>query len=166
MDDTVRPPRGYPGCLRSQLLKLFEVLQKLVVKTAFLDVVLEKGRVCELRTPIVHDLVEYLIDQRKLFLDIIFCDFSIEVGLAYEDQRVKKLYGHSAVDVGFGSGQEYEILVGDCNVRYTIEQEDGIVPVLFGGDHLRAVVLYFGPSDIVLEAPVDQYLALDVNKDD
>ena len=53
-----------------------------------MDIVFEEGGVGELRAAIVHHLVQNLVDEAKLFLDIVFCDLAIEVGLADENELI------------------------------------------------------------------------------
>ena len=129
------------------------------------DVVFEESGVCKLRTPVVHDLIEDLVDETELFFDIVLGDLSLTVRLADEDQRVEELDGHGGVDVGLGGGQEDEVLVGDSDVGDPVEVEDGSVPVLLCGHDLRAVVQDLSTGDVVLEGPVDEDFPLDIDED-
>ena len=151
--------------LAGQLPELVQIFQKRIIKSSLLDVIFEKSRISELGTAVIHDFIKNLIDERELFFDIILSNISIKIGLANKDEMVEKLNGHGAVDIGFGGGKEDEILVRDTHVRDAIHEKNGIVTVLFGGDDLWAVVGNLGTGDVVLEATVDEDLALDVDKD-
>lgn len=85
MDDTLRPPGGHSCRLGGELLQLFQILQQLIVETTLNDVVFEEGGVCKLWTPVVHDLIEDLVDETELFFDIVLGDLSLAVRLADED---------------------------------------------------------------------------------
>lgn len=116
MDDSLRPPTGDSRGLRGQLLQFLQILQQLIIEPSLLDVILKQGGIRELRASIIHDLIEYLIDETKLLLDIVLGDLAIAVGLADEDELIEELDGHCSVDVGLGSGQEDEILVWNRDV--------------------------------------------------
>lgn len=79
---------------------------------------------------------------------------------------IKELDGHCTIYVGLCGGKENNVLVGDTDVGNSIHEEDGVVPIFFGGDDLRAVVLDFRTKNVVLESSIDEYLALDVDEDD
>ena len=115
-----------------------------------------------MRTPIIHNLIQYLVDEAELLLHVVFGDLAIAICLTDEDELIQKLDGHGSVKVGLGGGQEDEVLIGDGDVADPIEQQDGVITVFLGGDHLRAVVLDFGTSDVVLEGTVDEDLPFDV----
>lgn len=118
-----------------------------------------------MRTSVIHDLIENFVDETELFFDIILSDFPLAIGLADEDERVKKLDGHGSVDVGLGGGQKDEILVRHRDVRHSIEVQNRVVPVLLRGDDLRAVVQNLSASDVVLEGSVDENLTFDIYED-
>lgn len=162
MYDPLRPPTSDTGCLRGQLFQFLQILQQLIIEPSLLYVILQQGGISELRTSVIHDLIKYLIDETKLLLDVVLGDLAIAVGLADKDELIEKLDGHCSVYVGLGGGQEDEILVWDGDVRNPIEEKDRIVSVFLGGDHLRAIVLDLGTSDVVLEGAVYQDLSLDV----
>lgn len=115
-----------------------------------------------MRTAVIHHLIQYLIDETELLLHVVFGDLAIAVCLADEDELVKKLNRHGSIHVGLGGGQEDEVLIGDGDVADSIEEQDRVITIFLGGDHLRAVVLDLGTSDVVLEGTVDQDLTLDV----
>ena len=150
--------------MTGKLSELAQIFQEGIVETSFLDVIFKEGWISKLGTAVVHDLIQDFINERKLLLDIIFGDISIEVGFTDEDEMIEELNGHGAIDIGFGGGEKDEILVGDTHVRNTIHEKDGILTVLFGGDNLRAVVGYFSTCNIILEAPIDEDLALDIDE--
>ena len=59
-----------------------------------------------MRTAVVHDLIKYLIDETKLFLDIVLGDLPITICLADEDKLVEELHCHGCIEVGLGGGQK------------------------------------------------------------
>ena len=69
-----------------------------------------------MRTAVIHDFIKNLIDETKLFLDIVLSDLPIAIGFADEDELVEELDGHGSVDVGLGGGQEDQIFVGHCDI--------------------------------------------------
>ena len=72
---------------------------------------------------------------------------------------------HSSIHVGFGGCQEDEVFVWHWDVGDSIEKEDWIVSVLFGGHYLGTVVLDLGTSYVVFKGAVDEDLAFDVDED-
>jgi hypothetical protein len=75
---------------------------------------------------------------------------------------VEELYGHGGIDICLSSGKKDEIFVWDSDVADAIEEEDGIVAVFLGGDHLGTIMLDLCTSDVVFEGAVDKDLPLDV----
>ena len=69
-----------------------------------------------MRTAVIHDFIKNLIDETKLFLDIVLSDLPIAIGFADEDELVEELDGHGSVDVGLGGGQEDQIFVGHSDI--------------------------------------------------
>ena len=69
-----------------------------------------------MRTAVIHDFIKDLIDETKLFFDIVLSDLPIAIGFADEDELVEELDGHGSVDVGLGGRQEDQIFVGHCDI--------------------------------------------------
>ena len=72
--------------------------------------------------------------------------------------------GHGHVDVALGGDQEDEVLVGHVDVGDVVEEKDGVLAVLLGGDDLGAEELGLRAGDVVFEDAVDQDLALLVDE--
>lgn len=164
VDNTFSPPGSHTSGLRSQLSQLLEILKQLLIEPSLLNKLLENLRIHNLRTPEIHNLIEYLIDQREVLLDLLLVELTTEIGLTDEDQLIEELNDHSSIDVSLGGGQENHVFVGDVDVAGTLKHEDRVVPVLFGGDNLRAEELSLCTGDIILEHPIDQDLSLLVDE--
>ena len=72
---------------------------------------------------------------------------------------------HSCIDIGLAGREEDEIFIGYCDVGDSIEEKNWIISILFGGNHLGAVVLDFSTGDIIFESSVDENLAFDIDED-
>jgi hypothetical protein len=136
MDNTLGPPGSDPSGLGGELPELLQILEKFLIEATLLNELLEDLRIHNLWASEIHNLIQDLIDQTEVLLDLLFVQFPTEIGLADEDQLVQELDHHGGVDVGFCSGEEDDVFVGDVDVASTLEHQDGVVTVLLRGHDL------------------------------
>ncbi len=163
----VRSPADGPGGLGGELFEFLEVVLEFDLHAALLDELLEQFGVGHLGDAVVHDLIQQFVDEDEVFLDEgLFDILAAEVGLTDIDDLVEELDGHGGGDIGFGGGQDDDVLLLDMDEGGAVDVDDGRLLVLLGRDLLGTELDGLETGDVVLVHPVDQDLALLVDEHD